>query len=58
VVGGASLPDGASPGALVPEASAAGDVFWARVFGSGASLAHRPEKRQQMDLIKLMGSTS
>jgi hypothetical protein len=32
--------------------TAAGDVSWVRVFGSGASLAHRPEKRQQMDLIK------
>jgi len=25
-----------------------------RAFGSGASLTHRPEKRQQMDLIKLI----
>jgi hypothetical protein len=58
VVGGASLPDLASLGAPVPEASAAGDAFWARVFGSGASLVHRPEKRQQMDLIKSIGSTS
>jgi hypothetical protein len=27
-----------------------------RAFGSGASLTHRPEKRQQMDLIKLIDS--
>jgi hypothetical protein len=44
----------AALGALVPEACVVGAASWARVFGSGASLTHLPENRQQMDLIKLI----
>ena len=40
-------------GAAVTEAPRGESAFRA-FFGSGASLTHRPEKRQQMDLIKLI----
>jgi hypothetical protein len=45
----------AALGSAVTEAPRGESAFRA-FFGSGASLTHRPEKRQQMDLIKLIDS--
>jgi hypothetical protein len=55
-VGGSSLFDEAARGAPVPAPSVLGGGSCVRSLGAGPSLTHRPENRQQMDLIKLMGS--